>query len=186
VSAQEHVGTEEDLGVLGDGPDHRLGVGRGAAVVGFGLDLGGGVHVGDHHRARVLGLPGAQLIGGDGVSQRAPGLEVGQEDGPPRGEDGGRLGHEVDPAEDDHVGIGLGGLAREVERITDEVGDVLHLGELVVVREDHRVALLAQTLDPRDQVRDGAGEVGEGEGHGWVSSKLLEGNPCARAWACGV
>ena len=47
----------------------------------------------------------------------------------------------MDAAEDDHVGVGGGGLAREPERVAHEVGDVLDLGQLVVVREDHRVAL---------------------------------------------
>ena len=37
--------------------------------------------------------------------------------------------------------VGRGGLARELERVAGEVGDVLNLGHLVVVREDHRVAL---------------------------------------------
>ena len=38
--------------------------------------------------------------------------------------------------------VGVGGrLAREPERVAHEVGDVLDLGHLVVVGEDHRVAL---------------------------------------------
>ena len=56
-------------------------------------------------------------------------------------QDRSRLGHEVDAAEDDHVGVGGGRLAREPERVADEVGDVLDLGQLVVVGEDHGVAL---------------------------------------------
>ncbi len=39
------------------------------------------------------------------------------------------------------VGVGGGGLAREAERVAHVVGDVLDLGQLVVVGEDHRVAL---------------------------------------------
>ncbi len=37
--------------------------------------------------------------------------------------------------------VGLGRLARQAERIADIVRDVLDLGPLVVVGEDHRVAL---------------------------------------------
>ena len=51
------------------------------------------------------------------------------------------------PAEDDDVLLGGGGLAREAERVAHEIGDVLHLGPLVVVREDHRVAPLGQLAD---------------------------------------
>ncbi len=85
VGAQEHVGAEQDLGVgpvlAPDVLDHLDRVRGGAAVVGLGLDLGGGVHVHDHHGARVLGLPGAQLVGGDRVGQRAAGVQVGQQHG---------------------------------------------------------------------------------------------------------
>ena len=38
-------------------------------------------------------------------------------------------------------GVGRGRLAREPERVAGVVGDVLDLGQLVVVGEDHRVAL---------------------------------------------
>ena len=37
--------------------------------------------------------------------------------------------------------LGGGGPPGEAERVADVVGDVLHLGHLVVVREDHGVAL---------------------------------------------
>ena len=56
-------------------------------------------------------------------------------------EDRRRLGHEVDAAEDDRLRVGRGGLAGEPERVADVVGHVLHLGHLVVVREDDGVAL---------------------------------------------
>ena len=110
VGAEEHVGAEEDLGVVAvlaaDVLDHLDGVRGGAAVVGLRLDLGGGVDVHDDHRARVLGLPGAQLVGGDRVGERAAGVEVGEQDRLLGGEDRGGLGHEVDAAERDHVGVG--------------------------------------------------------------------------------
>jgi hypothetical protein len=50
----------------------------------------------------------------------------------------------VDAAEGDHLGVGLGRLAREAERVAEVVGDVLDLGQLVVVGEDDRVALLRE------------------------------------------
>ena len=51
-------------------------------------------------------------------------------------------------AECDHVGLGLGGSLRELERVTDEVGHVLDLGLLVVVRQDHGVSLCLELPDP--------------------------------------
>ena len=44
-------------------------------------------------------------------------------------------------AEDDQLGVGGGGLLGEPERVADEIGDVLDLGQLVVVGEDHGAAL---------------------------------------------
>src|SRR6185503_11619258 len=66
------------------------------------------------------------------------------EDALPRAEDGGGLGHEMDAAEDDQVGAGGGRLSRQAQRVADEIRDVLHLGHLVVVGEDDRVALASE------------------------------------------
>ena len=57
--------------------------------------------VGDDDGAGVLGLPGAQLVGGDRVGQRAAGGGVGDQDRLLRRQDLGGLGHEVDAGEDD-------------------------------------------------------------------------------------
>jgi hypothetical protein len=148
MGAEEHVGAEEDLAIRWDRPDHGLGVRGGAAIVRQRLDLGRRVHVRHDNRTRVLGAPHAQLIGVDGGGERTARLEVGQEYRLLRRKDRGRLGHEVDPAEDDHRGVGPRRLLRETERIAHEVGDVLDLWPLIVVRQDHRVALLPQLLDP--------------------------------------
>ena len=58
----------------------------------------------------------------------------------------------------------LGGrrAAAEAERVADVVGDVLDLGQLVVVGEDHRVALLGERADLGLQ----AGDVHELDGGG--------------------
>ena len=86
--------------------DHLDGVGRGAAVVGLGLDLGGRVDVHDDDRAGMRGLPVAQLLGGDRVGQRAAGVEVGDQHALVRAQDRGGLGHEVHAAEHDRLGVG--------------------------------------------------------------------------------
>ena len=121
-----------------------LRVAGGAAVVALGLHLGGRVHVRDDDRAGVLRLPLAQLLGRDRRGQRAAGAQIGDQHRLLGREDLRRLGHEVDAAEDDRLGVGRGRLAREAERVADVVGHVLHLGHLVVVGEDHRVALRAR------------------------------------------
>jgi hypothetical protein len=54
----------------------------------------------------------------------------------------------VDAAEHDDVGLGLGRGLRELQRVSDEVRQVLDLGLLVVVREDHGIALGLELLDP--------------------------------------
>ena len=73
-----------------------------------------------------------------------------------------RLGHEVDAAEDDGVRARLGGLLRQRQAVADEVGHVLHVALLVVVRQDDGVELLLEALDLRLEVehveRNGHGE----------------------------
>ena len=54
-------------------------------------------------------------------------------------------------------------LRHSSRRIADEIGEVLHLGLLVIMRQDDRVALLAQAVDLGAQVGaggEGAGQVG--------------------------
>ena len=43
--------------------------------------------------------------------------------------------------------VGLRRRLRELQRVADEVGEILDLALLVVVREDHRVALALEALD---------------------------------------
>ena len=73
-----------------------------------------------------------------------------------RGEDVGALGHEVDAAEEDELGVAAaGGLLRELEGVAAEVGELDHLVALVVVAEDDQplAELPAQRPDPRVALR---------------------------------
>jgi hypothetical protein len=148
VGAEEHVRAEQDLGVLAmlaeDVRDDLHRVGRGAAEVGLGLDLSRRVDVHDHDRAWVARLPVAQLLRGDRICQRAPGLQVGDQHPFVGAQDRRGLGHEVHAAEHDRVGVGLRRALGETERIAHIVGDLLDLGQLVVVRQDHCVAFPRQ------------------------------------------
>ena len=56
-----------------------------------------------------------------------------------RGEDVGRLGHEVHAAEDDELGVGAAGrVAGELEGVAGDVGELDDLVALVVVAEDEQ------------------------------------------------
>ena len=60
-----------------------------------------------------------------------------------RAQDVRALGHEVNAAEDNVVGLGAArGSARQLERVADEVGELDHFVALIVVSEDHN--LIAQ------------------------------------------
>ena len=62
-------------------------------------------------------------------------------------------------AEHDDVGLGVPGGLGQLQGVTDEVGEILDLGLLVVVGQDDGVALLAQPLDRVEQ-RVALGDVG--------------------------
>ena len=141
------VGDEDDLlGILEDLLDHPDGVRRRAAQVALRLDLGRGVHIAEDLRPGMLRLQGAELLGRDHVRHRAAGVLVRQKDGLSRREDLRRLRHEMHPAEDDHLRVRLRGLDAQSQGIADEIGDVLNLGNLVVVGQDDRLAFLLQPL----------------------------------------
>ena len=67
-------------------------------------------------------------------------------------EDLRRLGHEAHAAKGDHFGVGRRRLARQIEAVADEIGEVLDLRLLVIMGEDHGVALALQPLDLGEQV----------------------------------
>ena len=52
------------------------------------------------------------------------------------------------------LGVRLGGLAGEAQRIAHEVRHVLHFGPLVVVGDDHGVPFPGEGADPGLQRRD--------------------------------
>ncbi len=129
------------------------------------LDGGRRVHVGDRHRdvgdaGVVQHVPGVQhlLVAGH-IGHRAAGGEVRQHDGlARRGQDVGRLGHEVHAAEDDVVGVGTrGGIPSEFEGIARHIGEGDHLIALIVVTQ-HEHVLTESVLGrcgPFDQPRIG-------------------------------
>ena len=90
----------------------------------------------------------AQIFGRRGVGELAAGQQVRQQHGARRIDDLRRLGHEVHAAEVDDVGVlDLRRHQRQLERVADEIGDLQDLRPVVVVRDDHRVALLLQRAD---------------------------------------
>ena len=177
VGAEPHVGAEQDLGVLAVGlvdVAHDVDrVGRGAAVVGQRLDLGGRVDVHHDDPVRVLRAPGGELVGVDRGRQRAAGVEVGDQHRLLGAQDRGRLGHEVHAAEDDRRSPSAArGLPREAERVADVVGDVLDLGHLVVVGEDHGVARSARARATSSwRARDLLGDRPEAARGGYLLSR---------------
>ena len=147
VGAEELVGAEQHVAVGGDGGDDLDRVGRRAADVGLGLHRRRRVDVADDDGAGMLGLPRPELLGGDRLGEAAAGPLVGDQHRLVVAQDLGRLGHEVDAAEHDRRGVDLGGDAGQPERVADVIGDVLDLGQLVVVGEDHGVAGFGQRAD---------------------------------------
>ena len=58
-------------------------------------------------------------------------------------------------------------LARQAERVADVVGDVLHLGHLVVVGQDDRVASRGERADLGGQRATFVGRQGRWDQWGW-------------------
>ena len=101
----------------------------------------------------VFSAPRRELLGRAGIGERAARFEVRQHHGLVGAEDLGRLRHEVDAEEEDHVLVlGLLRLLGQHEGVPKDVGDVLQVRLLVVVRQDDRVALVLEPLDLLEEV----------------------------------
>ena len=106
------------------------------------LDRRRRVDIIDDGVAGILLQPFGIQVGRAAVGKRAAGVQVGQQDQLVRVDNLGGLGHEVDAAEDDHVGIGLRRRLRQRQAVADMVGQILNLGVLIVMRQNDGVQLL--------------------------------------------
>ena len=138
------VGHKEKVALRRAGADDFDGVAAGADDVAVGLDLRAAINICDGIEIGIGLLQGPEFWGRAAFLQRATGVRVRQDDDFAGVEDFGGFGHEMDAAEDDHIGLGFGGLLGEAERIADEIGDVLNFGNLIIMGKDERVKLSFQ------------------------------------------
>ena len=136
VRSQMPVGREEDRLVGRYLAQNAFGRRRGDDHVGQCLHGRGAVDVRHRHRVRIAGPPPRKGIGWARFLERAPCLEVRDQNLGRRVQDLGDLGHEADTAECDHLGVGPLRGPGEFQGVADEVCNVLDFCVLVVVRED--------------------------------------------------
>ena len=109
--------------------------------VGRGVDIGDDRHAGEGSRNRRTSAPVIES------GERAAGAHVRDQHRLVGVEQLRGLGHEVHAALDDDLGIGLGCLARKLQRVADDIGDAMEdLGRHVVVREHDGVARFFSSL----------------------------------------
>ena len=124
------------------------GIRRGAADVGFGLHLRGGIDVGDDRYTRVMLPHQTHIRARDRGRERATGLEVGDEHRLVWREELGRLRHEVYAALDDDPGTRARGCLGQLQRVAAEVGNgVEDLRRHVVMRQDDGVLFAFEAID---------------------------------------
>ncbi len=152
VARQKFIGDHDDFGDA-EGFDDPAGVARGAADVGFGFDLGGGVHIGDDRAAGIFLAQQADIGAGDGCGERAAGARVGDQDLAVGIEQLGGLGHEMHAGHDDDIGLAFGGFAGQQQTVAHDVGDAeIDFGGLVIMREHDGVAFDLEALNRVDVV----------------------------------
>ena len=166
---QVAVRREQHRPVLRQLPHQINGIAAGADQVALGLHRRRAVDVTHHHVVGMLGPERRELIGWAVIGQGAAGIEIRQHHCLLGAEDLGGLRHEMNTAERDHIGVGAGRLAGQLERVTNEISDVLNFRLLVVVRQHHGVALL---LQPLDRLHKGGVSAHRGSGGaGWAQPR---------------
>src|SRR5579875_393306 len=100
------------------------------------------------------GLPGAELLRGDRLGERASGIDIGNEHCSVLSENRSGLGHEMHAAEDDDLMLAGGSLTRERKGVTGAICHILDLRALVVVGKDEGIALARQHAHLLLQRRD--------------------------------
>ena len=120
--------------------------------MGEGLPLGGGVHIGHHRSIGVSSLEGSQAFPGDEIRHGTTCPGIRHQNRLSRGENLRGLRHEVDAAEQDDVGIRVGGLLGESEGVPYEVAYILNLDQLIIVTQNDGVQLLLPLPDPMGQL----------------------------------
>ena len=147
IAAKMLVGAKNDLLVLRQAGKDRFCRRTGDDDVAERLHFGGAVDVGQRDMIGVRLAEGLELVWRAGIFQAASGIEVRKDNDLFRREDFCGVGHEFDTAKWNHVRVGRLCLAREFERIANEIGNVLQFWPLIIMGEDDGVALLAQTID---------------------------------------
>ena len=121
------------------------GVARGAEDVALGLHLDGGVDVADDRRDSGLRRRNSRT---GSTGQPSTRLQLASRSGTTtmrcRIQHLGRLRHEPDAAEGDHVALELARLAGQFQAVAHHVGQFLNLRLLVVMRQQDGLALLLQ------------------------------------------
>jgi len=145
MCTQEHVGDEEDQSIFWQARNYFYGVRARATDVGHGLHCCTGIHVGNDDSVRVLLATGPHVLRVDRLGERTAGLEIRQQNRFLGIQNRRGLDHEMHATENDDVGIRPRRFARQPERITDEVSDILHLWPLVAMCQDDRKTLLLES-----------------------------------------
>ena len=104
--------------------------------------------------AGVAGAEAAERLGLAAVGQRATRFGHGDEHLLVGTEHLGRLGHEMYAREENCAGLHLLRLDRQCERVAQKIGDGLHFGQRIIVREDHGSLAAFELFDAGEEVID--------------------------------
>ena len=142
-----------------------------------------GVDVADDGVIGIIAPELAHRLDRAAIHQAATGAAVGDHDHAVGIERLGGFGHEPHAAKGDHVAFEITGLARQLQAVADDVGQLLDLGFLVVMRQQDGVAALFQFQDlfgdsGRGQHGDetaapGGRFAGRPRGTGWIPLPLI-------------
>ena len=147
VAAQVVVGAKDDALVPGQLVYNLLRIAARHHHIGQRLHSRRRVHIAHHGVAGMLIDERLQVVGLATVGQRAASVQVGAQHLLLWRQQLARLGHEVHTRHHNDVGVGLRSLSGQRKRVAHKVGHLLNVARGVVVGQQHRVLLLAQTTN---------------------------------------
>ena len=152
VITQVTIRPKDHRCTFGEALHDLTGIGRGHHHICHRFHSRCRVHVGNDRMTRMRLHKSRKLLRRTAICQRATGIQIGHQYLLVRTKNLGGLTHEMHTTQHDNIRCCLGCPLCQGQAIAYIIGNVLYVACLIVMRQDHRILLLAQLINRLLQV----------------------------------